>query len=98
MAAQTKSRVDNLDLHDPNLDAAGRVDVLASRLLRMAVDRVQDPVIKAVYQTLQPAVDSVFHQRLRTVDCAQLFRQIGLAPPDPKTEPKRKRRSRVVMP
>jgi len=90
------------DLHDPTLDVAGRLDILAARLLKMAVARVQDPAILAMYQTLQPAVDTVFHVRLSGVDCAKLFKQIGLAPPDQLkakvSKPKRKRRSRVVMP
>ena len=109
MATTTKSRKapraaqDRIvDLHSPDLPVAGRVDVLAARLLRLAVDRVQDPVIKAMYDTLQPAMDTVFQQRLGSLDCASLFRQIGLAPavslnPKPKPKP-RKRRSRVVMP
>ena len=110
MATTTKSRKPRtpripkvVDLHNPEVPVAGRVDVLAARLLRLAVDRVQDPVLKAIYDTLQPSVDTVFLQRLGSLDCASLFRQIGLAPPvqiNPKTKagPKRKRRSRVVMP
>jgi hypothetical protein len=99
MATMNKNLIP--DLHDPSLDVAGRVDILAARLLKMAVGRVQDPAILAIYQTLQPAVDTLLHVRLSSVDCAKLFTQIGLAPPDqlkPNHKPRRKRRSKVVMP
>lgn len=94
-----------VDLHNPELPVAGRVDILAARLLKLAVEKVQDPVIQAIYGTLQPSVDTVFHHQLRGLDCASLFRQIGLAPPvsiqaqaNPAPKRKRARRSKVVMP
>jgi hypothetical protein len=79
-----RTRTPTYNPHSPDLDTTGRVDVLASRLLRMAVERVQDPVLKVLYAQLQPVADQLIHANLRTVNCTQLFRQIGLAPHDPK--------------
>jgi hypothetical protein len=98
--AVTSKALTSPDLHSPGIDMTGRVDVLAARLLRMAVVRAHDPAIEALYQTFQPAVDTLLHLRLRKVNCAQLFKQIGIAPHDQMKKAKvtRKRKSKVVMP
>ena len=73
----------NLDLHSPHIQTAGRVDVLAARVLKVVVDRVQDPAIKVLYAQFQPNLDGFIHRLLSPANCTNLLRQIGIAPSTP---------------
>lgn len=73
----------NLDLHSPDIQTAGRVDVLAARVLKVVVDRVQDPAIKVLYAQFQPNLDGFIHRLLSPANCTNLLKQIGIAPPTP---------------
>jgi len=73
----------NLDLHSPDIQTAGRVDVLAARVLKVVVDRVQDPAIKVLYAQFQPNLDGFIHRLLSPANCTNLLKQIGIAPSTP---------------
>ena len=73
----------NLDLHSPHIQTAGRVDVLAARVLKVVVDRVQDPAIKVLYAQFQPNLDGFIHRLLSPANCTNLLKQIGIAPSTP---------------
>jgi len=73
----------NLDLHSPHIQTAGRVDVLAARVLKVVVDRVQDPAIKVLYAQFQPNLDGFIHRLLSPAKCTNLLKQIGIAPSTP---------------
>ena len=76
-------RTHNLDLHSPHIQTAGRVDVLAARVLKVVVDRVQDPAIKVLYAQFQPNLDGFIHQLLSPANCTKLLKQIGITPSTP---------------
>ena len=79
--AQVRTR--SIDLHSPDIQTAGRVDVLAARVLKVVVDRVQDPAIKVLYAQFQPNLDGFIHSLLSPANCTKLLKQIGITPPTP---------------
>ena len=72
-----------IDLHSPDIQTAGRVDVLAARVLKVVVDRVQDPAIKVLYAQFQPNLDGFIHSLLSPANCTKLLKQIGITPSTP---------------
>ena len=69
------------DLHSPQADTVGRVDVLAARLLKILVDRSSDPYVKALYSQYQRVVDATIKDTLGGFNCAKALRQLGLVQP-----------------
>lgn len=82
------------DLHSPAVDPTGRIDVLAARALRMAVQKSNDPVLNLWYQQFQGVIDTAIHQNLRKLNCAKTLRNLGIAPPKPKRRTARVRQDR----
>jgi hypothetical protein len=85
MAKAVRPRVS--DLHSPQVDTVGRVDVLAARLLKIVVDRSPDPYVKALYRQYQTTVDAAIHDTLGGFNCAKTLQQLGLVQPKPKPTP-----------
>lgn len=86
------------DLHSPDIDATGRVDVLVARSLRLAVERINDPVLRSLYSQFQPLIDEVIHHKLKRVNARRTFEEMGLVPRARRRNPtitqERARRSR----
>jgi len=68
-------------LNSPQVDATGRVDVLAARLLKAAVDGSSDIYLRALYHQYQPLVDAAIKDSLSGFNCSKVLRQLGLAHP-----------------
>ena len=81
------------DLHSPQADTVGRVDVLAARLLKILVDRSSDPYVKALYSQYQRVVDATIKDTLGGFNCAKALRQLGLVQPS-EVQPKQARQAR----
>lgn len=84
-----------VDLHAPDVDPTGRVDVLLARALRMVALGSGDPVLRSLYVDLGPVVDTAIHHLTRKLGMAGLLREYGIAPPSPKPTPIRKRKAKA---
>ena len=80
-SAQTTVRRLAPNLHDPALNAVGRVDVLVARMLKRAVESSTDPVLRALYTQFQPVLDGLIHQTAQRYNCAGMLRDLGIAQP-----------------
>lgn len=72
------------DLHDPALDPTGRVDVLGARALRLAVAKIQDPMLQALYEQFRPVIDHQLHAALGKVKTEAVLEKLGIVNPRPR--------------
>jgi hypothetical protein len=61
------------NLHDPNMDTVGRVDVLVARGLKMAVARSKDPVLQVIYGQFQPILDAMIFDVCRKANRSRVL-------------------------
>lgn len=86
-----------IDLHSPELDMTGRVDVLVARSLRKVVEVVPDPMLKIFYHQFQPVIDLGIQKHLGKYNIAATLRSLGLAKPaKPKVKRRRPNRGEVL--
>jgi hypothetical protein len=69
-----------VDLHHPDLNPQGRLDVLVARSLKLIMERNPDPVLNLMYRQFQPIIDNAIHHNLNSRRIKKTLRAIGLLP------------------
>lgn len=87
-----------VDLHDPAIDATGRLDVLCARTVKLVVERVPDPMMKLWYSQFSEAVDAGIYHTLHQHNVAKSLEKMGLAPKAKRVRKPRKARPDVGTP
>lgn len=64
------------DLHNPDMDTVGRVDVLVARGLKLAIGKTRDPVLQGLYGTFQPMLDALIFDVCKPLNRSRVARAI----------------------
>lgn len=83
------ARVKSPDLHDVAVDPTGRIDVLAARALKLAVSKIEDPVLAVLYGQFQPVIDHQLHVQLGSVKTRAALEKLGIVSPRPRKNSKK---------
>jgi hypothetical protein len=90
------AKVKSPDLHDVAVDPTGRIDVLAARALKLAVSKIEDPVLGVLYAQFQPVIDHQLHTQLGRVKARVALEKLGIVQPRHRTKKTGVRKVRVA--
>lgn len=62
--ASRKPRLKLVDLHAPEIDPRGRVDVLVARGIKLMVAGTPNPLVQTLYSVAQPVIDAEIQRML----------------------------------
>jgi hypothetical protein len=69
-----KPRLKLVDLHAPDIDPRGRVDVLVARGLKLVVAGTPNPLVQTLYSVAQPVIDAEIQRMLSGFNIGDLLK------------------------